>query len=304
MQDKILKALKSYGYQAQFTSADHAKDLKREIMEHLKKGHIDKGLYNSYLQFDFEFKKLDFTPESILIVADKMPITVVDFALDDKVIPLVIPPTYVLGAKLEKLKNTINKIASSYNIRANSCRLPTKLLAVRSGLSQYGRNNISYIPDMGSFYRLAVFATNINITNDNWNDIKVMDSCKECNICIDNCPTKCIRQDSDIIDASKCLTYFNEQNATFPSWINPAWHNSLVGCMECQITCPKNSEFINNIDKSVQFTSNETKAILSDLSYDKLDNNIKTKLHKIESDLFYDNFKRNLKVLINKNKSQ
>jgi len=35
--------------------------------------------------------------------------------------------------------------------------VPIDRLAVRGGLATYGRNNVTYVPGMGSFHRLSAF---------------------------------------------------------------------------------------------------------------------------------------------------
>ena len=44
--------------------------------------------------------------------------------------------------------------------------LPMKLLAVRSGLAKYGKNNICYINGIGSFTRLEAFYTDYAFLTD------------------------------------------------------------------------------------------------------------------------------------------
>ena len=48
---------------------------------------------------------------------------------------------------------------------------------------------------------------------------------------MNKCPTKAIRQDRFLISAEQCLTFFNEKPDDFPEWVNPVWHNCLIGCM-------------------------------------------------------------------------
>jgi epoxyqueuosine reductase len=72
----------------------------------------------------------------------------------------MIPPTYASSID-QKVIATLDQFLSSNSYHLKAVRLPEKLLAVRSGLAQYGKNNISYIPDVGSFYRTVVFVSNV-----------------------------------------------------------------------------------------------------------------------------------------------
>ena len=119
-------------------------------------------------------------------------------------------------------------------------RIPVKLLAVRTGLAQYGRNNIAYVRNLGSFVRLDAFCTDAPLhvedykSKGSWR----LSSCPPCRNCHHVCPTGCIPYDGKVIDAERCLTYLNEHEGEWPEWLDPRGHNSLVGCMLCQEMCP------------------------------------------------------------------
>lgn len=226
----IIKKLQSHGYRAQFISSTHTDDLKKEIDGFYDDGQISDYIYQNYLNFDYAHKKIDFEPKSILIVAEKSSITIVNFSYNGKKYPIVIPPTYIASKNMNTPTKIISDIISSLDYNFDNCRLPLKLLAVRSNLAQYGKNNIAYIPQMGSFFRLIGFFTDITIENDIWDESNIMDACINCTMCTQKCPTGCIDENKDIIDASKCLSFYNERDDDFPEWINPKWHNSLIGC--------------------------------------------------------------------------
>lgn len=115
-----------------------------------------------------------------------------------------------------------------------------KLLAVRSGLGRYGRNNICYVDGMGSFVALFAFLTDAPGLEDSWREMSLLDACRDCSICYGICPSNAIRRGNFVIDAGRCVTLYNEVEGAFPSWILPAMHNALMGCMKCQLGCPEN----------------------------------------------------------------
>ena len=70
-----------------------------------------------------------------------------------------IPPTYMdFGRVPATIESTLNSILGKYGYSAVwGNQLPEKLLAVRSGLARYGRNNISYVKGLGSFAFLSSY---------------------------------------------------------------------------------------------------------------------------------------------------
>ena len=79
----------------------------------------------------------------------------------------------------------------------------------------------------------------------------MMNECNDCSLCVRVCPNKCICNQNFVIKAEHCLTFFNENNNDFPEWIDVKSHNSLVGCMKCQIVCPVNKDFIKKKERGI-----------------------------------------------------
>ena len=177
---------------------------------------------------------------------------------------LVPPQYYRLGlpkdAALNIVRSEILSSESSHIERLTQGHL--KLLAVRSGLARYGRNNISYVEGMGSFITLAAFVTD-EVLPDEWTDLGTMPQCETCTLCLDNCPTGAIRADDFVIDAGKCLTLYNEVSGDFPAWIPDNIHNAYMGCMRCQLPCPANQKVIQDAGRLPDITDVETRAILA-----------------------------------------
>ena len=101
-----------------------------------------------------------------------------------------------------------------------------------------------------------------------------------------------------LLHAEKCITYFNEYEYGFPEWLKPQWHNSLIGCMSCQLKCPKNTAFVNKYNDIVTFTEEETKMFLDKVSYERLPMNTIKKLDDISMTPNYNFLHRNLKLLL------
>ena len=169
---------------------------------------------------------------------------------------------------------------------------------MRSGLAKYGRDNISYVPGMGSFLRLIAFYTDYPCEGDNWQEASMMKACEYCALCRETCPTRCIPSDRFLIHAENCLTHFNEDEFDLPKWLQSDWHNSLIGCMKCQAVCPVNKPYLNKIETGPDFSEAETELILNKASVEKLSPETRMKLDRMVEDGIYPVMGRNLRMLI------
>jgi epoxyqueuosine reductase len=169
---------------------------------------------------------------------------------------------------------------------------------VKSGLAQYGKNNITYVPGFGSYHRLVAFATDRSWQEDSWSESKMMKICETCNKCRENCPTHCIPTDRFLLHVENCLTWHNEREDDLVSWIKPEWHHMLIGCMRCQLVCPVNRDQLNRIVPGVAFSEEETARLLQKSPWDTLSDETRRKLTEIAMDDSYEVLARNLEVLI------
>jgi epoxyqueuosine reductase len=302
---KIYQELEVMGYKVRSVNAKRIPDLQKDIRVRHEQNLIFPKLYEDYRSyFEFtpsvKFKKI----ESLIIIAIPVPQYRAVFNWNQKEIPLLIPPTYLYGFDIvNQMRDFFKEILKPEGYNAAYAQIPQKTLAVRSGLAEYGRNNITYVSGMGSFYRLATFYTDIPITEDNWHDLKMMDLCKTCSACICKCPTGAIPKaetDRFLLLAGKCLTYHNEQsgNIPFPEWIESSWHNCLVGCLHCQKVCPANKEVKDWVESGPQFTEQETELLLKKQNIDKLPTSLKNKLEEYDFTNYLEVFPRNLGVFL------
>jgi len=304
--DKVIREFNQHLANADFKSSvvsiKHLSDLEWDLENLLEQGILsrdfyDKGISRYGLNFNFE-PPPDFPiVKSIIITAVLQPKVSVKFKLSGMDYCVIIPPTYVDDTDKEA-SNIISLYLEKYGYKIYTAKLPEKLLAVHSGLASYGRNNIAYIDDCGSFFRLEAFFSDIPCIEDNWREIRMMESCNKCVACINKCPTGAILKDRFLINAEKCLTFFNEELDSFPEWINPAWHNCLIGCMRCQDVCPANKDYSKYIVSGREFSEEETLMILKGVSKDKLPLYTIEKLKKLCLLDEYNILQRNLEVLI------
>jgi epoxyqueuosine reductase len=176
--------------------------------------------------------------------------------------------------------------------------LPKKLLAVRSGLAAYGKNNIAYVDGMGSFHQLVAFYSDLPCQEDDWQEPRMMERCQKCTACLHKCPTGAITSERFLLHAEQCITLHNEEpsNVPFPAWLDPSWHNCLIGCMHCQRVCPENKEFLEWIEEGAEFSTEETTLILEGVPLDQLPAETVNKLEQWDLVDLLDIIPRNLRV--------
>ena len=198
------------------------------------------------------------------------------------------------------MTDRLKAILEPQGYQLQKVRLPDKLLAVRSGLAQYGKNNITYVKGMGSFQRPVVFISDYPCEEDSWGKATVLEHCENCSACMKACPTNAIVSDRFQLYAERCLTFHNERSEAFPQWLSPSWHNCLVGCMICQKVCPANKDVVKWIEAGATFDNEETDLILNGVSKERLPPETLEKLKGLDIMSYYDVLGRNLKALIEK----
>lgn len=179
--------------------------------------------------------------------------------------------------------------------------LHLKLLAARSGLGRYGRNNICYVEGMGTFHALFAFLTDAAGLEDSWHELSLLEACRECPICYGICPTNAIRRENFVIDAGRCITLYSEVEDPFPNWILPSMHNALMGCMKCQLGCPENEKAGFRTETGEDINEEETQKILEGKPDDQLLETLGRKLRKFPPAADRTQFPiltRNLRVLL------
>ena len=217
--ESIYSVLGINGFGARIVSVRHLDALKGEIQLPYYTGTIDDVFYNERLtHFQFIIPDSSSRISSIIITSAPQPLQRVSFQYKGKQYNLIIPPTY--SYKTDKIvESLILDVIKPKGYKLYPTSLPLKLLAVHSGLARYGRNNIAYAENAGSFNRLKAFYSDIPANEDNWGNYKMLEHCENCSVCIKKCPTGAITPDRFTIKAERCLTFHNERLSSFPDWI-------------------------------------------------------------------------------------
>ena len=302
MEQKLLSQLKERGYEGRVVSAEHLPELQEGIEGPHRQGLLDEELYQTYLT-GFEFNPPDGLPEarSLVVVAIPHPQTRVTFTWRGEPVPALMPPTYLHSDEADQqVEDLLTDALAAGGYRVERANVPKKLLSVRSGLGRYGRNNVSYAPNMGSFHRLVAFHSDLPCLDDDWTEPQMVERCETCKACLRGCPTEAISMERFLVQAERCLTFHNEKpgDVPFPSWISPAAHNCLVGCLRCQRVCPENQGVLEWIEDGESFSEDETAEILEGVPSDRLAASIVEKLQRSDLIGYLEVLPRNLRAFL------
>lgn len=304
LEEEVYSSLAECGYRGRIVSIHHLYELQEEIEGRKMQGQFDKGYFQDCLAwFDFRVPDSLKKAKSIIVVAVPRPQTQVSFTFNGETKALTLPPTYLGYDEIrKKMEALLSNILSKKGYRIESTKIPLKLLAVRSGLGSYGRNNVCYVQGMGSFLELVADYTDMPCSKDSWHETKMMESCKNCFACQKNCPTGAITTDCFLLHAERCLVFHNEKKGDipFPDWIDPSWHNCIIGCLHCQRICPQNKDLLQWFEGNVEFSQKETALLLKGVPREQLHAETAKKLQHLNLLDNIDILPRNLGVFFKK----
>ena len=122
-------------------------------------------------------------------------------------------------------------------------KMPLKTAAVKCGLGCQGKNTLIINPALGPRMKLIAVLTNAELDSD---EPFTTDLCKDCQLCIDACPTKALKPYK--IDITRCLTYAAESPCTMDvpedvrelekKLITRPVPYSYIECTTCFEACP------------------------------------------------------------------
>jgi epoxyqueuosine reductase len=263
-------------------------------------GSLAAGLYGEYEHyFRFTPPPEVAEPRTVIVVAwPSLPVKL-RFHLDTGPLEAVIPPTYISSQEREKCLQILRSVLGPAGFSVGRATGPVKLLAVRTGLAQYGRNNLAYVKGLGSYARLNAFCTDADLgaTDYEYEGSELMSCCPPCRNCHHVCPTGCIPHAGTVIDASRCLSYLNEHEGDWPAWLDPGVHKCLVGCMRCQEMCPANRYYLRGEKVVAEFDQEETQIIFHDLPPERLPVALRKKLAALDLEDYSPVLGRNLRAL-------
>jgi epoxyqueuosine reductase len=294
-------ALDTAGFAHRLAPASVADELAEILADALGQGELTQAFFDRYQEsLAYSCPKEVGEPRTLIVTAARSPNVKVRFQLEDGPFDAVIPSTYLYSEVRTRTLQTMRSVLGPAGYHVAPARAPVKLLAVRTGLAQYGRNNIAYVKNMGSFVRLDAYCTDAPLAVE---DFKIkgswrLSSCPPCRNCHHVCPTGCIPYDGKIIDAERCLTSYNENERDWPEGLDPLGHNALVGCTLCQERCPVDRVYFGVPKLVAEFDRDETEWILRDLPADHLPPTVRAKLATLDIESYSSVLGRNLRALV------
>lgn len=113
--------------------------------------------------------------------------------------------------------------------------LSDRAVAERAGLGFVGRNGFVIHPHLGTWTYLGEMLVNIPFPPDD----PIMESCGDCTICVDRCPTGALVGNGQL-NSQKCISFLTQTKGYLPDEYRYKIGNRLYGCDTCQQVCPKN----------------------------------------------------------------
>lgn len=142
------------------------------------------------------------------------------------------------------LRDRLNKLAEyiqakepqfSYKIMVDTGELSDRAVAERAGIGFSGKNTLLITKEYGSFVYLGEMITNIPFFPDK----PIEDSCGDCRICLDACPTGALVQGGQL-NAQRCLAFLTQTKEILPDEFRTKVGTRVYGCDTCQAVCPYN----------------------------------------------------------------
>jgi epoxyqueuosine reductase len=301
---RVLREVEVAGWRAAIMPFSSRAEARRGIEDRHARGEFDKGFYEERIarwagESDLEIPN----PRSLFAVAvPDRPIRV-RFKLQETTLATIVPPTYLHGERSDRaVEERIRKVLAPAGFAVARARGPTKAMATLSELAQYGRNNLAYVADLGSYHRPVVLVSDLPCEEAPRREPKALLRCSTCKACLAACPTQAIGEDRFLLHAERCLTFWNEKppDVPFPAWVRPEWHNALVGCLLCQEVCPENRPFIESIVEGPSFDEEATRAFLAGVAKKDLPVEVQQTLEDWDLVDFLDVLPRNLGALVTK----
>jgi epoxyqueuosine reductase len=140
---KLFCEFEAAGFKAKAFKARHLEEIKDEFEKLAGQGLLDRAFYDSNLKsFGYDVEGILADAKTVIIVAAPQYKSIAEFDIGGRRLETVIPPTYMYPGVNGKITDILDRTIAVRGFRYTRAALPLKLIAVRSGLGSYGRNNI------------------------------------------------------------------------------------------------------------------------------------------------------------------
>jgi len=268
LEERLKKWAQARGYKVAIAGTGVIDLVKRKLEERRSRGMFDPGFYGERLS-SFRFLEGVTVPGSsrIVMVAVPSPIQILPVTIGGRKVDTLIPPTYVrYNAMFKDVLDDMTENALGPGA-AEILRAPLKAIAAHMGLVFYGRNNITYVPGLGSGHQLCGYVVGSEEASSEGpatgaSAEKALERCSTCRACIKICPTGAIREDRFLISAEKCFALLSESPKPIPAWARPPKSFCIIGCMDCQEICPENKGRLKTLPSGAELSAVETEALI------------------------------------------
>ena len=302
MWDEALEALHDEGIEARVVDASRLDEVLRRVEETVAEGEFPDDVGEELAaETSFSLPDLPAEKRSVVIAATGRPLTQATVTWRGQPHTVAVPPHYAGYYTVpEAIARRVAELLAPHGFSAVKIEPPLKTLAVYGGLARYGRNNITYVPGLGSYLQLAAAVTDAPPpADDGWIGApQVLKRCERCSACLRACPTQAIGGDRFLLHTERCLTYHNENRQPLPAWLDPAVHHAAVGCLRCQLVCPENASVELVTADPEWFSEAETHAILEARDWSEVSAATRTKLERCGLDYSPQLISRNLRLLL------
>lgn len=145
----------------------------------------------------------------------------------------------VLRERLEKLMEFIQERVPDVTLKSmvDTGELSDRAVAERAGIGFSGKHTSIITEEFGSFVYLGELITSIPFQPD----APVEDSCGDCRICLDACPTGALVEGGRL-NAQRCIAFLTQTKDFLPDEFRSKFGNRIYGCDTCQMVCPRNKK--------------------------------------------------------------
>ena len=125
---------------------------------------------------------------------------------------------YTLEARLKEIFGEDIVSSTHQHIFCDSAPILERRWCVEAGLGFIGKNHQFIHPTLGSMVHPGEIVLSKSVIGNQ--ELKIGKGCKDCQLCLDACPTGALR--NEVWDTTQCIAYTTHH------------------CLECQLPCPYN----------------------------------------------------------------
>jgi len=279
----VLAALEARGWRARAVPLGRLRDLAARMAAwRAEAGGVDAVAATMDRYIDFRPPDELSETASVVVVVMPSPPAEATFVWRGEQRRLGVPSNYPRNDENEAgVWQAIDELLAPHGVRRAATRLPEKLLTVSCGLARYGRNNVAYVGEWGSYIQLVTRYVDLPCDEVEWTGPVLLERCHDCDACRRACPTGAIGDDRFPLYVERCLTFHNENAGELPAWIDATAHNSLIGCVRCQRVCPADAGVRDWVGEKAAFDEGETALLLDASRHGELSAGTRGKLQRL-----------------------